>query len=209
MVALLVAVVVNAGSSSGSGSSSFPHTSSASNTNPAPTHTEPTETEPTDPEPTETETDTDERARAQAQAIDELLSESALSRSEVISAYTALERCDDGMEDALETMNDQAEERGAQLDTARGLEVDALEDGATLQEHLIAFLEASKSADEAYYEAGRSYGMDCYGELADRDETQSGHQYSETAVSEKTAFLEFWNPVAATYGLTERSSEEV
>ncbi|GAA4583342.1 hypothetical protein GCM10023194_20400 [Planotetraspora phitsanulokensis] len=145
----------------------------------------------------------------QAEAIDDLLDESASSRSGLSSAISDLSACRD-MDSALSTVSSIGEDRDSQASTARDLEVDALDDGESLQGYLVEFLEASASADEAFHDAGWSYQDDgCGGSITDYSSYDEGVSYSEDAGDAKDAFVDLWNPVAESYGLSTRSRDEI
>ncbi|GII27623.1 hypothetical protein [Planotetraspora mira] len=145
----------------------------------------------------------------QAEAIDDLLDDSASSRSDLAAAISDLSACRD-MDSALGTLSSIGEDRDDQASSADDLEVDALDGGESLQEYLVAFLEASGAADDAFYEAGQSYqDDDCSGSITDYSSYDDGISYSEDAGDAKGSFVDLWNPVAETYGLPTRTRDEI
>ncbi|GAA4567544.1 hypothetical protein [Planotetraspora kaengkrachanensis] len=145
----------------------------------------------------------------QAEAIDDLLDESASSRSGLSTAISDLSACRD-MDGALSTVSSIGDDRDSQASTARDLEVDALDDGYSLRDHLVELLEDSAAADEAFHDAGWSYQDDgCSGSITDYSSYDDGVSYSEDAGAAKAAFVDLWNPVAESYGLSTRSRDEI
>ncbi|MFF5175214.1 hypothetical protein ACFY3U_21610 [Micromonospora sp. NPDC000089] len=174
--------------------------------------TEPAATDPTagDPPtagastPSGTE-DSETRAREQAGAVDAVLAESAASRVHLGGAIADVGECRN-LTASIAALHRVARERGAQRDRAAGLTVDALPDGAAMRSQLVAALDRSGAADEAYADwAQRSLDRAC---VQDANWTR-GNDLSVQAQAAKTQFLARWNPTAARYGLPARTVREI
>ncbi|GGT73685.1 hypothetical protein GCM10010177_34360 [Actinomadura citrea] len=127
---------------------------------------------------------------AQAGAVNDLLEEMGGTRSDLGTVVT--QGCPvDGVRRVLDA-------RRGQLETARGLDVSALDDGAEMKAALVRALEASTESNQRYLDGAP--GCPSEGEVAD---------VNQRASSAKSEFIGYWNPVAQQAGLPSRTESDI
>jgi hypothetical protein len=147
--------------------------------------------------------------KAQAVAIDQLLNASSASRQKLGPALTAVDGCGD-INSAITTLQQVTTERDGQVKQGQGLAVDQLNGGAQLKSALVQALTFSLQADQkftAWAQAVAAAG--CSGHAPHEDNYAAGQAASGSATTNKQQFVALWNPVAATYGLPNRSESTV
>jgi hypothetical protein len=147
--------------------------------------------------------------KAQAVAIDQLLNASSASRQKLGPALTAVDGCGD-LNGALTTLQQVTTERDGQVKQGQSLAVDQLTSGAALKAALVQALTFSLQADQkftAWAQAVAAAG--CSGHAPHDDNYTAAQSASGSATTNKQQFVALWNPVAATYGLPNRSESTV
>jgi hypothetical protein len=147
-------------------------------------------------------------AHGQAVTIDGLLDEMTASRAELGSAVAAASRCD-RTDEAIGPLGQVKTERQEQVDTAQGLQVDAISSGIEIREALTRAARYSLEADEAFL-AWAEVNQGCGGTRTPADANfERGQDVSIGKASPaKREFVELWNPVAEQEGLPTRSVDK-
>jgi hypothetical protein len=147
-------------------------------------------------------------AHDQAVAIDGLLEEMASSRTKLGGAMADASRCD-GLTAALDALNQVRDERQEQLDKARALAVDALDEGVELRDALVRAADYSLRADEEFL-AWAEANEGCTGTATPKDgHFDRGEQISiDQAAPAKREFADRWSPVAEQEALSSRSADD-
>jgi hypothetical protein len=147
-------------------------------------------------------------AHDQTVAIDGLLDEMASSRTKLGGAVSDAFRCDE-LTAALDTLNQVRDERQEQLNKARALTVDAIDEGVELRNALIRAADYSLRADEEFL-AWAEANEGCTGTNTPKDgHFDRGEQIStDQAGPAKQEFANRWNPVAEQEGLSSRSTDD-
>lgn len=161
---------------------------------------------PSSPGPVVTTVDTTAQAASQAAALDRLLTASGASRQKLIAANGQVSGCR-GLSQALAQLRAVGEERQAQLDELKGLDLSAIPEGERLRDLLGQALTHSLTADGHYVRwAEKVSSGSCSGGDGHRVD---GDDVSRSAGASKTAFLAAWNPVAQRYGLPTRTRDDI
>lgn len=135
-------------------------------------------------------------AAGQANAVNEVLQSSATTRGELPGD---LQTCD-GVSSSISTLEQIVSEREDQVNTARGLTVDALDGGENLRASLVTALEDSLRADRAYL-AWANNVQGCTGDApGDSDHTEAA-QADEDAGHAKDDVVSAWQPIATQFDL--------
>ena len=146
-------------------------------------------------------------AHDQAVAIDGLLEEMASSRTKLGGAMQDAFRCD-GLTAAVDALSQVRDERQEQLDKARALAVDALDEGAELRDTLVSAAEYSLRADEEFL-AWAETNEGCTGSTPKGEHFDRGQRISiDQAAPAKQKFAQRWNPVAEQEGLSSWSADD-
>jgi hypothetical protein len=147
-------------------------------------------------------------AHDQAVAIDGLLEEMASSRTKLGGAVADASRCD-GLTAAVDALGQVRDERQEQLNKARALAVDALDEGVELRNALARAADYSLRADEEFL-AWAEANEGCTGTNTPKDgHFDRGEQISiDQAAPAKQEFADLWNPVAEQEGLSSRSGDD-
>jgi hypothetical protein len=137
-------------------------------------------------------------------SVESILNSSVSSRSEL---HQALQTVCDNPAAALSDMEDVANQRNDEISQAQALDLSAISNGSTLGADLVAFLQASAKADDAYEtyvqainSAGCSSGKSAFAR---------GNTLSTDAQSAKAVFFEVWTPLANQFGLTTHDTSDV
>lgn len=129
-------------------------------------------------------------AEAQAKAVDDLLEEMGGTRSELGGVVTS--GCPTaGLRRVLDA-------RRSQLETARSLDVSALENGPKMKEALVRALEASAESNQRYLDFAP--GCPTESDVAD---------VNQRASSAKSEFISYWSPIAEEAGLPTRTESDI
>jgi hypothetical protein len=144
-------------------------------------------------------------ASQQAAAVNKLLSSSAAARTALQHAVSQAGSCTN-VSGAVSQIQGVVKERNLEYSQAAALPTSALADGATLRSDLLTMLRDSLSADKDYLSwAEQQAGSGCT-QGAPPDAAAAADQLAGTA---KNAFLKVWNPVAAEYGLPQKSATSI
>ncbi|WP_203931636.1 hypothetical protein [Virgisporangium ochraceum] len=143
--------------------------------------------------------------RTQAIGLDTLIAASSNSRTRLRTALADADRCVDA-EAAADTLRQVTAERDGQLSRARELPVDAIPNGRTIRDHLVAALAHSVAADRAFTAWADNVASGRCGQ--DANYAEAGRA-STAATAAKRSFCSAWNPVAVGFGLPTRTEDEV
>ena len=144
-------------------------------------------------------------ASRQAAAVNKLLGSSAAARAALQHAVSQAGSCT-SVSAAVSQIQGVVTERSAEYNQAVALSTAALANGATLKSDLLTVLRDSLNADRQYLKwAQQQLNPGC---------TQGAPSSAFTAADQqagvaKTAFLQIWNPVAAKYGLPQKSATSI
>ncbi|MFC6080418.1 hypothetical protein [Sphaerisporangium aureirubrum] len=148
-----------------------------------------------------------DRAREQAEAVDQLLAGSRAARSGLVDAIADVRACRTA---GLSVIGSITDARREQLTSAQTLEVDALDGGSAVRSALTKALNASYQADAAFLAWGRRYvNRGCGGPVEQDPDYRRGLRFSGDAETAKARFVIRWNPVAASFGLKERTGRTI
>jgi hypothetical protein len=143
--------------------------------------------------------------QTQAVAVDQVLHSSTASRAKLKAALTTLDGCHDAAAAATD-LTEVASERSAQLSQASVLVLDQLPGGTEIRAALVEALTHSVAADQDFVAWGQQVAAGHCGHDANY---QAGLDASKTAQDAKKRFCAAWNPVAATYGLPQRTQADI
>jgi hypothetical protein len=148
-------------------------------------------------------------AHDQAVVIDRLLGRSVASRRKLNAAIDLVNRCT-ALGAALARMRDVGNERQQQLDAVGSADVSALPNGDQLRAALGDALRNALAADQAYVSwTAPTVSGGCANTARRRTAFAQGRAASDQAQAAKKNFLAIWNPIAAQYGLAQRSSTDI
>lgn len=145
-------------------------------------------------------------SQLQAAAIDNLLTVSKTTRTDLFVAVQEVNDCTN-LSAAISSLQMVRDDRAAELGTAKGLAIDALDSGSTIKSLLVGALSHSLSADKYYISWAQVRRTDgC--SPANLNTTAHGAAESEshTADAYKEQFVALWNPLAEQLGLPLRTS---
>jgi hypothetical protein len=142
---------------------------------------------------------------AQASTVDALLSDSVASRSRLRAALADLDRCVNATA-AVNDLRQVTSQRGALLGRAQNLATEQLSGGGRIRGALIAALTHSVAADKAFTAWGQRVAS---GRCGHDGNYQDGLDASAAAQVAKKQFCAAWNPVAASFGLPQRTEAEL
>ena len=144
-------------------------------------------------------------ASRQAAAVNKLLSSSAAARTALQHAVSQAGSCTN-VSGAVSQIQGVVTERGAEYNQAVALSTSALANGATLKSDLLTVLRDSLNADRDYLRwAQQQLDPGCT-QGAPSSAFTAADQQAGTA---KNAFLQVWNPIAARYGLPQKSATSI
>ncbi|WP_461038369.1 hypothetical protein, partial [Streptomyces mayteni] len=154
----------------------------------------------------------DPEARAQAEALSALLADSSASRDSVIRAVGDIRGCAN-LDNAANDLRAAAAQRNGLVTELNVLSLDAVQDGAALATALTEAWQASAEADDhyaAWADEARTNPAVCQGGSATHtDRANQGDAASGRATTAKERASQLWSPVAAQYGLPERTSDQL
>jgi serine/threonine-protein kinase len=200
LVAIVVVVLAAAGSvafiatrnSTPSTSALAPPSTSAS----SPATTPPTSTAPAQ---IPTVTPATETEAAEVMAVNGLLTNSGVSRTELSAVVTDVGNCLNVGDDVTE-LNQIVAARQGELSSAESLQVDAIPGGSQLQSDLVAALQASIAADNDYLSWAQQQNEDNCAEGANSQYYSQALSDDQTATDDKATFEQDWTPLADQYG---------
>jgi hypothetical protein len=165
--------------------------------NPAPTGTTAPAPQPTgNPDP-----------KAQAAAIDAILDASISSRTKLNAAIDLVNKCT-LIEKAISDLQTVGVERQDQIDHVTRFDLSAIAQGEQLRSMLKEALGYSLAADRSFVPWAQAVqGTGCNG--GGQGHYDEAQRQSKNASESKGRFLGAWNPVAAQYGLRNRSSNDI
>jgi serine/threonine protein kinase len=143
-------------------------------------------------------------ASRQAAAVDQLLGSSAAAREALQGAVEQARGCT-GLSGAVASIRDVVDQRVGQYNQASALSTAALASGATVKSDLITALRDSLAADREYLTwAQQELNSGCT-PAAQSSVYNAAYQADQRADAAKDVFVRVWNPVAARYGVQQKS----
>lgn len=140
----------------------------------------------------------------QAAAVNNLLSSSAATRNELQGAVSQVLNCTN-LSSAANRLQNVVNQRSTEYNQASALSTSALANGATVKSDLIAALRYSLDADKNYLTwAQQQLNHGCT-PTAQSSAYNAAYNASQQAEVSKEAFIQVWNPVAAKYGIQQKS----
>ena len=147
-------------------------------------------------------------APQQAAAVDKLLSSSAAAREVLQGAVGQVRSCSD-VSGAVVQIRDVVAQRLGQYTQASGLSTAALASGAIVKSDLITALRDSLAADREYLTwAQQQLNSGCT-PGAQSSAYTAAYDADQQADASKEAFVQVWNPVAAKYGVQQKSPSSI
>jgi hypothetical protein len=143
-------------------------------------------------------------APRQATAVNNLLSSSAATRQELQGAVSKVLICAN-LPSAARQLQNVVNQRSSEYNQASALSTSALANGATLKSDLIAALRNSLDADKDYLAWARQQLNPGCSPTAQSSVYDAAYNASQRADASKEAFIQVWNPVAAQYGMQQKS----
>ncbi len=197
VVAVLAAVITNL---------VLTHRHSTAAASPAAT-TAPPSPAPTSPSPSPASRSPSAAAVAsqQAAAVNKLLSSSAAARTALQHAVSQAGSCTN-VSGAVSGIQRVVNERGTEYNQAVALSTSALANGAALKSDLLTVLRDSLNADRDYLRWAQQQNNPGCTPAAPSGTFTTADQQAGTA---KKAFLQLWNPIAAKYGLPQKSPTSI
>lgn len=168
-------------------------------------------TAPVTESPSPSPSPTVDPVREQAVALDELLADSGNSRAAVIRAVENIKKCEN-LDQAAADLRDAAQQRKDLVTRLEQLSVDKLPRHAELTAALTKAWKASEAADRHYaaWADQTSEKKGCKkGSARITNQTRAGNRQSGVASAQKAKAAQLWNPIAQTYGLSQRQPTEL
>jgi hypothetical protein len=160
-----------------------------------------------DPGPGSTTKAAASSAKEQAAVIDKLLDRSVASRTRLNKAIDKVQRCTD-LPRALADMRQVGVERTQEVADADAADVSGLADGEKLRSTLKAALGFALAADQHFVAwAQPTIAGGCADTAARQAAWASGQASSQQAQAAKQKLVDAWNPVAAQFGLKQRTTQ--
>jgi hypothetical protein len=136
--------------------------------------------------------------------VDTLLGSSATAREALQGAVNQVRSCT-GLSGAVVAIRDVVDQRVGQYNQASALSTAALASGAIVKSDLITALRDSLAADREYLTwAQQELNSGCT-PAAQSSAFNAAYQADQRADASKDAFVRVWNPVAARYGVPQKS----
>jgi serine/threonine protein kinase len=143
-------------------------------------------------------------ASLQAAAVNNLLSSSAATLKALQGAVSEVSDCTN-LSSAVRQIQNVVNQRGTEYNQASALSTSALANGAAVRSDLIAALRNSLDADKDFLTwAQQQLNPGCT-PTAESSAYNAAYDASQQAGASKKAFLQVWDPVAARYGIHQRS----
>ncbi|MFE1380130.1 hypothetical protein ACFW6S_14435 [Streptomyces sp. NPDC058740] len=150
-------------------------------------------------------------AEEQAKELDKLLADSNNSRDAVIRSVESIKSCSN-LDQAASDLRGAAEQRRGLVTRLEALSVDKIPDSAALTAALTKAWQASASADDHYAAwavQAKSKKVCKGGKARSTSQTVEANKKSGEATTAKREAAGLWNPTAAKYGLTKRSTTQL
>ncbi|MGW3072253.1 hypothetical protein [Kitasatospora sp. NPDC001132] len=151
-------------------------------------------------------------AQAQAQALDALLSEGESAKAPIGSAVAKVTSCPPkaDIESAAQTFDNGATQRTALLAKLSQLSVTDVPGGADAVNSLKSAWQLSADIDKAYASWARSVAAQgCTGRAPATQDKKHADELNPQATQAKTDFMNKWNAIAKSYGLTPRTQDRI
>jgi serine/threonine protein kinase len=147
-------------------------------------------------------------ASRQAAAVDQLLGSSAAARAALQGAVEQVRGCTD-LSGAVASIRAVVDQRAGEYNQASALSTAALAGGAIVKSDLITALSDSLAADREYLTwAQQELNSGCTPD-AQSSAYNAAYQADQRADASKDAFIQVWNPVAARYGVQQKSPASI
>jgi hypothetical protein len=147
-------------------------------------------------------------ASRQAAAVDQLLGSSAAAREALQGAVGQVRGCTD-LSGAVASIRNVVDQRVGEYNQASALSTAALASGAIVKSDLITALRDSLAADREYLTwAQQELTSGCTPD-AQSSAYNAAYQADQRADVSKDAFIQVWNPVAARYGVQQKSPASI
>ena len=147
-------------------------------------------------------------AAQQAAALGALLTSSAAARTTLHQAVTQVGACAN-LPGAVSKLQDVVNQRSSEYGRASALATSALPDGAKVKSALVAALGISLKADQDYLAWARQQQSGGCAAASQSGAYNAAFSASQQADAAKQAFVQLWNPVAARYGIPQKSPHEI
>jgi serine/threonine-protein kinase len=143
-----------------------------------------------------------------AAVVNNLLGSSTATRKALYGAVGEVANCTN-VSSAASLIQNAVSQRGAEYSQASALSVSALPDGAAVKADLIAALRTSLDADRDYLTWARQQLNQGCTAPAQSSAYRAAYSAAQDADAAKEAFVHLWNPVAAKYGVPQKSSGSI
>jgi serine/threonine protein kinase len=142
-----------------------------------------------------------------AAALDTLLSDSALSRANVVAAVNSAASCADPA-GAAATLRQAAAGRAEELQRLQLIDLSSIDPSHALVDALTDALTSSRAADLSFA-AWATNAVGCSGNAPQDTDFASANQSSMQATAAKQSFIGLWNPIAQRYSLGLRQESDI
>jgi serine/threonine protein kinase len=143
-------------------------------------------------------------ASRQAAAVNNLLSSSAATLKALQGAVSEVSNCTN-LSSAIRQIQNVVNQRSTEYNQASSLSTSALANGATMKSDLIAALRNSLDADKDFLTWARQQLNPGCTPTAQSSAYNAAYNASQQAGAYKKAFIQVWAPVAAQYGIQQKS----
>jgi serine/threonine protein kinase len=147
-------------------------------------------------------------ASQQAAALSALLTSSAAARTALHNAVTQVGACTN-LSGAVGQLQAVENQRAGQYGRALALPTAALPGGAQVKSKLLAALGSSLTADRDYVSWARQQLTGGCTPSSQSSAYNAAFSASQRADAAKQAFVQVWNPVAARYGIAQKSPRDI
>ena len=147
-------------------------------------------------------------ASQQADALGALLTSSGAARTALHNAVTQVGACTN-LSVAVSQLQAVANQRAGQYGRASALPTAALPGGAQVKSKLLAALGSSLTADRDYLSWARQQLKGGCTPSSQSSAYNAAFSASQRADAAKQAFVQVWNPVAARYGIAQKSPRDI
>jgi len=143
-------------------------------------------------------------ASRQAAAVNNLLSSSAATLKALQGAVSEVSNCTN-LSSAVRQMQNVVNQRSTEYNQASALSTSALANGAAVKSDLIAALRNSLDADKDFLTWAQQQLSPGCTPTAQSSAYNAAYNASQQAGASKMAFIQVWDPVAAQYGIQQKS----
>ena len=147
-------------------------------------------------------------AAEQASALGTLLKSSVKARTALHKAVRQVGACAN-LPGAISQLQEVVNQRSSEYGRASALATSALPDGAKVKSALVAALGISLKADQDYLAWARQQQSGGCAPASQSGAYNAAFSASQQADAAKQAFVQLWNPVAARYGIAQKSPNEI